>query len=524
MSVITPLRILILDDQPELARVMRDVLRPQGFEVRAADTALTAMASARAAPPAVAIVRWDMPQGEASRFMELFRPASPGAVIVLTAGQPEEDDDRELKKAVRRYAVGRVLRRPFSILDLPAVVKASLADAPADAASMFGRRPHADTLRALGRVWRDRESGTATSLQGLVARFCKGAAADAESQALIEDILRDGVEISFRRGDVVGAGDPTALAAAMWRAALAVAEVEPNPQAVLEPPSHQERLAELPLKPATARTLQAADGVVELKALCAAQRTSLSEIGPDLGALTALGLVQQRVKAAAGTEALLTLRRLRRERDRLATEDAWTVLGLPPTSDPAKVAEAAARMRARYGQLQRDPGLSEECHALAEEILRRIADAATEVGERPALPPAAPPPEDNTERAWRAGLDAMSKRRWPDAVRAFRTAHNAVIDRADFMAHLGWAIFNDQARGPSRVEESLELLELAESFDERLASTQLWLATVEAHAQRLSRARARLMRLLSRPEGAGNAEAQELLEQVQQRLSRPPEG
>ena len=90
MSDVTPLRILILDDQPELARVMRDVLRPQGFEVRAADTALTAMASARAAPPAVVLVRWDMPQGEASRFMELFRGASPGAVIVLTTGTVAE--------------------------------------------------------------------------------------------------------------------------------------------------------------------------------------------------------------------------------------------------------------------------------------------------------------------------------------------------------------------------------------------------------------------------------------------------
>ena len=100
-------------------------------------------------------------------------------------------------------------------------------------------------------------------------------------------------------------------------------------------------------------------------------------------------------------------------------------------------------------------------------------------------------PEDNTERAWRAGLDAMAKRRWPDAVRAFRTAHSAVIDRPDFMAHLGWAIFNDTAPGSARVEEALELLELAESFDERAALTQLWLATVEAHAQRLSRARAR---------------------------------
>jgi hypothetical protein len=228
------------------------------------------------------------------------------------------------------------------------------------------------------------------------------------------------------------------------------------------------------------------------------------------------------VKATAGTEALLTLRRLRRERDRLLTDDAWTVLGLPPTSDPSKVAEAAARMRARYGQLQQDPGLSDECHTLAGEILRRVAEAAAEVGERPALPPAAPPAEDNTERAWRAGLDAMGKRRWPDAVRAFRAAHNAVIDRPDFMAHLGWAIFNDHARGPSRIEESLELLELAESFDERAATTQLWLATVEAHAQRLSRARARLMRLLSRADDAVSAEAQELLRQVQQKLTPPP--
>ncbi|MBK9646088.1 MAG: response regulator [Deltaproteobacteria bacterium] len=524
MSDVTPLRILILDDQPELARVMRDVLRPQGFEVRAADTALTAMASARAAPPAVVLVRWDMPQGEASRFMELFRGASPGAVIVLTTGQPGEDDDRELKKAVRRYAVGRVLHRPFSILDLPAVVKASLADAPADSASMLGRRPHADTLRALGQVWLERESGTATSLGGLVARFNQGAAADGESQALVEDILRDGVEISFRRGEVVGGGDLVALATALWRAALAVAEADPNPQALIDRPNHMERLAELPLKPATLRALQAADGATELRALCAAQRCSLTEIGPDLGALTALGLVHQRVKATAGTEALLTLRRLRRERDRLMTDDAWTVLGLAPTGDKAKIDEAAARMRARYGQLQRDPGLSDECHNLAAEILRRVAEAAAEVGERPALPAAAPAPEDNTERAWRAGLDAMAKRRWPDAVRAFRTAHSAVIDRPDFMAHLGWAIFNDTGRGPTRVEEALELLELAESFDERAALTQLWLATVEAHAQRLSRARARLTRLMGRADTDTTAEAQELLQQVQQKLARPPEG
>ncbi len=524
MSVIPPLRILILDDQPELARVMRDVLRPQGFEVRAADTALTAMASARAAPPGVVLVRWDMPQGEAIRFMELFRAASPGAVIVLTTGQPGDDDDRELKKAVRRYAVGRVLHRPFSILDLPAVVKASLADAPADSASMLGRRPHADTLRALGQVWLERDSGTATSLGGLVARFCKGAAADSESQALVEDILRDGIEISFRRGEVVGGGDLNALATALWRAALAVAEADPNPQAILERPAHLERLAELPLKPTTLQTLQAADGAAELRALCASQRCSLTEIGPDLGALTALGLVQQRMKATPGTEALLTLRRLRRERDQLMTDEAWTVLGLAPTTDKAKIDEAAARMRARYGQLQRDPGLSDECHHLAEEILRRVAAAAAEVKERPALPSAAPPPEDNTERAWQAGLDAMRRGRWPDAARAFRAAHNAVIDRPEFMAHLGWAIFNDQARGPARVDEALELLELAESFDERAAQTQLWLATVEAHTQRHSRARARLMRLMNRPEGTTNAEAQALLLQVQQKLTRPPEG
>ena len=118
----------------------------------------------------------------------------------------------------------------------------------------------------------------------------------------------------------------------------------------------------------------------------------------------------------------------------------------------------------------------------------------------------------------------MAKRRWPDAVRAFRTAHSAVIDRPEFMAHLGWAIFNDTGRGSARVEEALELLELAESFDERAALTQLWLATVEAHAQRLSRARARLTRLMGRADTDTTAEAQELLQQVQQKLARPPEG
>ncbi|MCB9793448.1 MAG: response regulator [Alphaproteobacteria bacterium] len=202
------------------------------------------------------------------------------------------------------------------------------------------------------------------------------------------------------------------------------------------------------------------------------------------------------ISAEQAREALMMLKRLRRELARVESADCWTILGIPGTQDLDQVTAAADRMRRRYRKIAAHEGFSDEIARMAKEISKHV-DRAEQEARVPRGPESA---GENEGRAFQAGTEAMAKGDWALAARAFRTAHLSKVDEPAYMAHLGWALFQ-QAQGESGAKaeglrkEAQEMLELCDTWDAGLAQGQAWLARVEIAAGDLARAEARVRRL-----------------------------
>jgi DNA-binding NtrC family response regulator len=84
--MITPSRILIVDDEEAIRLAVRDFLEMSGFEVDEASSCAEAEARMRAAPPDAAILDFRLPDGNALDLLPKIKAADPSAcVIVLTA-------------------------------------------------------------------------------------------------------------------------------------------------------------------------------------------------------------------------------------------------------------------------------------------------------------------------------------------------------------------------------------------------------------------------------------------------------
>lgn len=111
-------RVLVIEDDPGLARLMGEVLAEEGHAVEAA-TGMGAVARARAGGVDAIVLDLMMPglDGWAVREALLGHPASREIPVVVVSAVPEgRRNDPNL------YAAA-VLRKPFSIGDLAAAVR-----------------------------------------------------------------------------------------------------------------------------------------------------------------------------------------------------------------------------------------------------------------------------------------------------------------------------------------------------------------------------------------------------------------
>lgn len=244
-------------------------------------------------------------------------------------------------------------------------------------------------------------------------------------------------------------------------------------------------------------------------------------------------------KPSDGTDAMMTLRRLRRETLQLENADEWTVLGIPRCQDLDRIEVARARMASRYATIATHDGYSDEIHDMARAIgqkvdvaaatlstrVARALDAATAAAAAPPPPPDEPDeyaanPEDFVDQLFLKGQAALASGDIASATRLLRQARNEDLNSARNMAWLGWAFFLDTDRpAEARRMAALELLELADQFDGDFLDGQFFLATVEHDAGLHQRAAARLRRLLKqRNDHLG---ARRLYEKVQQAIGRP---
>ncbi len=123
-----PPRVLVVDDEPQIVRALKVVLREAGFEAVPAETAAEALDLAAVRPPEAAIVDLVLPDGDGIELTRRLREWSEMPILVLSAVGEEEQKVRALEAGADDYVT-----KPFGTRELVARLQAALRrTAPVD--------------------------------------------------------------------------------------------------------------------------------------------------------------------------------------------------------------------------------------------------------------------------------------------------------------------------------------------------------------------------------------------------------
>ncbi|MBI2074043.1 MAG: response regulator transcription factor [Gemmatimonadetes bacterium] len=115
-------RILVVEDNADLAYGLRNNLEIEGYQVDVAEDGPEGMAKARRNPPDVMILDLMLPGADGFRVLKTLRDEGAGfPVLILTARGEETDKVRGLKLGADDYVT-----KPFGVLELLARVEALL--------------------------------------------------------------------------------------------------------------------------------------------------------------------------------------------------------------------------------------------------------------------------------------------------------------------------------------------------------------------------------------------------------------
>jgi two-component system, OmpR family, KDP operon response regulator KdpE len=124
--VSTGARVLVCDDELQILRALRVILRDGGFEVTTAATAQEALDRAAVGPVDAAIIDLVLPDGDGIEVCRSIREWSDMPIIVLSAVGEEEQKVRALEAGADDYVT-----KPFGSNELVARLRAALRRASA---------------------------------------------------------------------------------------------------------------------------------------------------------------------------------------------------------------------------------------------------------------------------------------------------------------------------------------------------------------------------------------------------------
>ena len=152
-------RILLVEDEQDIAGVLRDYLRHAGHEVEHIDNGTTALARALAQPPDLVLLDVMLPGTGGIEILRAIRARSSLPVIMLTARVEEVDRLIGLELGADDY-----ICKPFSPREVVARVKAVLRRSGADAAGTATSDVPAGSLQLDDGQWRVTLQGAAFAL------------------------------------------------------------------------------------------------------------------------------------------------------------------------------------------------------------------------------------------------------------------------------------------------------------------------------------------------------------------------
>jgi two-component system KDP operon response regulator KdpE len=121
-------RVLVVDDEDQILRALRIVLRDAGYEVRPASTGEEALDAAALAPPDAAIIDLVLPDIDGVEVTRRLREWTQTPIIVLSAVDAEAEKVRALQAGADDYVT-----KPFGPRELVARLDAALRRGPAAA-------------------------------------------------------------------------------------------------------------------------------------------------------------------------------------------------------------------------------------------------------------------------------------------------------------------------------------------------------------------------------------------------------
>jgi two-component system KDP operon response regulator KdpE len=117
--------VLVCDDEPQILRALKVVLRDAGYEAIGAETAREALDSAALRHPDAAIVDLVLPDGDGVDVCAQLRSWSEMPILVLSAIGEEEQKVRALEAGADDYVT-----KPFGPKELVARLRAAMRRAP----------------------------------------------------------------------------------------------------------------------------------------------------------------------------------------------------------------------------------------------------------------------------------------------------------------------------------------------------------------------------------------------------------
>jgi len=120
-----PARVLVVDDEPEIVRGLRIVLRDAGYAVEAAGTKAAALAAVSTRPPDALVLDLVLPDGDGVSVCKEIRAWSRLPILVLSAVGDEREKVRALDAGADDYVT-----KPFGTEELLARLRAVLRRAP----------------------------------------------------------------------------------------------------------------------------------------------------------------------------------------------------------------------------------------------------------------------------------------------------------------------------------------------------------------------------------------------------------
>jgi two-component system KDP operon response regulator KdpE len=118
---VVPPRVLVVDDEPQIVRALKVVLREAGFQAVPAESAAEAMDLAAVDPPEAAIVDLVLPDLDGVELTRRLREWSEMPILVLSAVGEEEQKVRALEAGADDY-----ITKPFGTRELVARLQAAL--------------------------------------------------------------------------------------------------------------------------------------------------------------------------------------------------------------------------------------------------------------------------------------------------------------------------------------------------------------------------------------------------------------